>query len=229
MQNQNDLAINLLKLTEPDSYKEFGEGFLTNRPQMSGMYYTFKDMRKPYTYLIINTSSAKYPSPMLKTKANDRDILYIVFNVASPEEYFENVIDVYIPQIVEILDNNIEKKNTRNLPYGYYLDENGDLQLDNRAVLEVRKIYDMYIDTKSIRQIAQKLRTNFSDIREILHDAEEYMQMQPPIMSRQKLMEVAGLMAANVRGGAVAKRKIEDEIADVRRRRKEREKAMQQN
>lgn len=229
MQNQNDLAINLMKLIEPDSYKEFGEGFLTNRPDMSGLYYVFKNMRKPYTYLIVNTSKSKYPSPMLKTKADDKDILYIVFNVASPEEYFENVVDVYIPQIVEILDNNIEKKNTRNLPYGYYFDENGDLQLDTKATLEVRKIYNMYIDTRSIRQIAQKLKTNFSDIREILHDSEEYLQMRPQIMSRQRLMEVAGLMAANVRGGAVAKKKIEDEIADVRRRRKEREKAMQQN
>ena len=36
-------------------------------------------------------------------------------------------------------------------------------------------------------------------------------------------------MAANVRGGAVAKRNIEDEIADVRRRRKERQKAKEMN
>lgn len=229
MQNQNDLAINLMNMLEPNSYKEFGEGFFKNRPEISGLYFSFKDMRKPYTYLIINTSKAKYPSPMVKTKVEDRDILYIVFNVPSVEEYFENVIDMYLPQVVEILDNNIEKKNTRNLPYGYYIDENGEIQVDIKAAYEVRRIYDMYIDTRSIRQIASKLRTNFSDIREILHDSEEYLQMHPPIMSPQKLKEVAGLMAANVRGGAVAKRSLEDEIADARRKRKEMQKRTQMN
>lgn len=225
MQNQNNLAINLMKLMEPGSYKEFGEGFFVNKPEMSGLYYSFKNMNKPKICLIINTSNFKYPSNM--TKVND--YLFIVFNVPSVEEYFDNVVDIYIPQIVEILDNNIEKKNTRNLPYGYYTDENGDLKVDIKAASEVRKIYDLYIDTRSIRHIAQQLKTNFSDIRDILHDNPEYLQMTPPIMSPQKLKEVAELMAKNVRGGATAKRSLEDEIADARRRRKEMQKKNQLN
>ena len=225
MQNQNDLAINFMKLFEPDSYKEFGEGFFTNRPEMSGLYYTFKDTRKPKICLIINLSQHKYPSVMSKVS----DYVFIVFNVSSPEEYFENVVDKYFPEIVEIVDSVIEKKNTRNLPYGYYMDENGELKVDRRAAQEVRKIYNMYIDTRSIRHIAQQLRTNFSDIREILHDSEEYLRMPDKFMSITKIKEVAGLMAANVRGGTVAKRSTEDEIADVRRRRKERQKAKEMN
>lgn len=225
MQEQNDLAINLMNLFEPKSYKEFGEGFFVNKPEMSGYYFTFKNMRKPKICLIINTSKFQYPSNMTKIE----DYVFIVFNVPSLEEYIENLADVYFPQIMEVIDNNIEKKNTRNLPYGYYTDENGEVKVDIKAASEVRRIYDMYIDTKSIRHIANKLRTNFSDIRDILHDSQEYAQMQPPLMSAQKLKEVTELMAQNVRGGATAKRSIEDEIADARRKRKEMKKMRQPN
>lgn len=225
MQNQNDLAINLMKLLEPDSYKEFEEGYFVNKPEMSGFYFLFKNMRKPKICLILNTSSQKYPSTMSKVN----DYVFIVFNIPSPEEYFENLVDKYFPEIVEIIDNVVEKKSTRNLPYGYYQDENGEVKVDLRAAQEVRKIYDMYIDTKSIRHIAKQLNTNFSDIRDILHDSQEYMQMPEKILSFAKIKEVAELMAANVRGGATAKKDVQDEIADVRRRRKEREKARQQN
>ena len=123
----------------------------------------------------------------------------------------------------------MQKKNTRNLPYGYYTDENGDLKVDLKAAAEVRRIYDMYIDTQSIRDIAAELRTNFSDIREILHDSEEYMKMRDKIVSLSKLKQVAELMASNVRGGAAAKRDLEDELADARRRRKENAKRFKQN
>ena len=225
MQNPGELGINFMKLLEPDSYKEFGEGFFVNKPEMSGLYYKFSNMTNPKICLILNLSEHKYPSTMAKVN----DFVFIVFNISSPEEYFENVIDKYFPEIVEIVDNVIEKKSTRNLPYGYYQDENGEIKVDLRAAQEVRKIYDMYIDTKSIRHIARQLHTNFSDIREILHDYEQYMQMPEKILSFAKMKEVGGLMAANVRGGAVAKRDIRDEIADARRRRKEREKAMRSN
>ena len=86
----------------------------------------------------------------------------------------------------------------------------------------------MYIETQSIRDIAAELDTNFSDIREILHDNQEYMQMRDKIVSISKLKRVAELMASNVRGGAVAKRDIEDELADARRRRKENRKKLEQ-
>lgn len=217
MQKQNDLAINLMNLFEPSSYKEFGKGYFTNKPNMEGYYYIFKKITKPKFCLIINTSQEKYPTSMMKV----RDYVFIVFNVPSLEEFLQNLTEKYFVTLMDVLDNELQKKNTRNLPYGYYTDENGELRVDLKAAAEVRKIYDMYIETQSIRDIAADLRTNFSDIREILHDAEEYMQMRDKIVSLSKLKRVAELMASNVRGGATAKRGIEDELADARRRRKQ--------
>ena len=216
MQKQNDLAENLLNLFEPSSYKEFGKGYFTNKPNIEGYYYIFKRITKPKFCLIVNTSEEKYPTNMVKI----RDYVFIVFNVSSLEEFLKNLTDRYFVTLMDILDNELQKKNTRNLPYGYYIDENGDLKVDLKDAAEVRKIYDMYIDTQSIRDIAAELRTNFSDIREILHDAQEYMQMREKIVSPAKLKQVIELMASNIRGGAVAKKDLEDELADARRRRK---------
>jgi hypothetical protein len=217
MQKQNDLAENLLNLFNPSSYKEFGKGYFVNKPKMEGYYYIFKRITKPKFCLIVNTSEEKYPTSMMKV----RDYVFIVFNVPSLEEFLQNLTERYFVTLMDVLDNELQKKNTRNLPYGYYTDENGELRVDLKAAAEVRKIYDMYIETQSIRDIAADLRTNFSDIREILHDAEEYMQMRDKIVSLSKLKRVAELMASNVRGGATAKRGIEDELADARRRRKQ--------
>jgi hypothetical protein len=225
MQKPNDLGINLLNIFDPASYKEFQPGFFMNKPDMSGYYYVFKNTIKPKICLIVNDSGFKYPSPMAKIK----DFVFIVFNVSSMDEFINDLTDKYFPNMMEIIDNFIEKRSSRNLPYGYYTDENGEVKVDLRQAAEVRKIYDMYIDVKSVRQIASALKTNFSDIREILHDNEQYAQMTPPIVPMYKLKEVAGLMAGNVRGGAVAKRDVKDEIADLRRRRKERMRAQQQN
>lgn len=217
MQKQNDLAINLMNLFDPSSYKEFGKGYFANRPNLEGYYYIFKRITKPKFCLILNLSEERYPTSMVEI----RDYVFMVFNVSSLEEFLENLADKYMVTLLDILDNKLQKKNTRNLPYGYYTDENGNLQVDLKAAAEVRRIYDMYIDTQSIRDIAAELRTNFSDIREILHDSQEYMQMQQKIVSPAKLKQVMELMAANVRGGAVAKHDIEDELADARKRRKQ--------
>lgn len=224
MQKQNDLAENLLNLFNPSSYKEFGKGYFVNKPNMEGYYYIFKRITKPKFCLIVNTSEEKYPTSMIKI----RDYVFIVFNTASLEEFLENLADRYFVTLMDILDNELQKKDTRNLPYGYYIDENGELRVDLKAAAEVRKIYDMYIETQSIRDIANELRTNFSDIREILHDSQEYMQMRDKIVSSAKLKQVADLMAANVRGGASAKRSLEDELADARRRRKQHSRELKQ-
>lgn len=224
MQKQNDLAENLLNLFNSSSYKEFGKGYFVNKPKMEGYYYIFKRITKPKFCLIVNTSEEKYPTSMIKI----RDYVFIVFNTASLEEFLENLADRYFVTLMDILDNELQKKDTRNLPYGYYTDENGELRVDLKAAAEVRKIYDMYIETQSIRDIANELRTNFSDIREILHDSQEYMQMRDKIVSPAKLKQVADLMAANVRGGASAKRSLEDELADARRRRKQNSRELKQ-
>ncbi len=216
MQKQNDLAENLLELFNPKSYKEFQKRYFTNQPDLEGYYYIFKRITNPKFCLIVNTSDIKYPSRMVKLD----DYLFIVVNVKSMEDYTTNFAEMYFPLILEIIDENLQKKNTRNLPYGYYTDENGDLKVDIKKAEEVRKIYDMYIETQSIRHISGELGTNFSDIREILHDNEEYVQMQPQIVPVSKLKQVRELLAQNIRGGATAKISTEDQIKEVRRRRK---------
>jgi hypothetical protein len=224
MRKQPDLAINLMNLFEPSSYKEFGKGFFVNKPNMEGYYYIFQRITNPKFCLIINTSQERYPTSMMKI----RDYVFMIFNTPSLEEFLENLADTYFVTIADILDSELQKKDTRNLPYGYYTDENGELKVDLKAAAEVRKIYDMYIETQSIRDIAAELKTNFSDIREILHDSEEYMQMRDKIVSPAKLKQVAELMASNVRGGAVAKRTLEQEVADARKRRKASERKVKQ-
>lgn len=218
MQTQNDLAVNLLDLFDPSSYKEFSEGFFVNKPKMRGYYYIFKKMNKPKFCLIVNTNSEfVYPSNMSKVN----DYVFIVFSANSLEQFLETFTDKNFTTMMEIIDGEMEKKNERNLPYGYYLDENGELKVDLKKASEVRRIYNLYLESKNIREVASVMKTNFSDIRDILHDAPEYMQMKDKIVSLSKLKEVSELMAENVRGGTVAKRSIEDEIKEVRQRRKQ--------
>lgn len=224
MQKQNDLAINLMNLFEPSSYKEFGEGYFVNRPKMKGHYYIFKKITKPKFCLIINESEHKYETSMSKI----RDYVFIVFNVTSFDEYIQNLPNNYFPQLMDILDNEVERKNTRNLPYGYYLDENGNLRVDIKKAGEVRKVYDIYIELGSVREVAERLKTDFSHIREILHSNEEYQQMTEKIVPLSKIQKVREIMSGNVRGGAIAKRTLQDEIEEVRRLRKNKVKEMKQ-
>lgn len=220
MQQQNDLAINLMNLFEPKHYKGFQEGFFVNKPKMRGYYYIFNKINKPKFCVILNENTDfLYPSNSVTIK----DYVYVIFNITSMEEYMENLAEKYFPIILNKIDEKLEKKNERNLPYGYYLDENGELKIDLKKASEVRKIYDLYIDLGSVREIAAQMKTNFSHIREVLHSNQEYMQMQQKIVPLAKLKEVEELMAGNVRGGTVAKKSTEDEIRDVRARRRQRE------
>ena len=218
MQKQNDLAVNLLNLFEPKSYKEFSEGFFINKPKMRGYYYIFSKLNNPKFCLILNENpDFVYPSSNVKIN----DYLYIILNIPSIDSYIENLAEKYFPMIMNIIDENMEKKNERNLPYGYYADENGEIKIDLRKASEVRKIFDLYIDLGSVREIAAQLKTNFSHIREILHSSEEYAQMQQKIVPLAKLKEVQELMAGNVKSSVQAKRTLEDEIKEKRQKRKQ--------
>lgn len=218
MQNKNALAENLLNLFNLSSYKEFGKGFFVNKPEMSGYYYIFKNLAKPKFCLILNTNKDfVYPSNSAKVN----DYVFIVFNIISLENFLETFTDKNFAIMLNVLDAEMEKRSDRNLPYGYYLDENGDLKVDMRRASEVRNIYNLYLELKNVREVASTLRKDFSFIRDILHDAEEYLQMRDKIVSISKLKEVSDLMAENVRGGAQAKRDIESEIKAARQKRKQ--------
>ena len=123
------------------------------------------------------------------------------------------------------IDENILKKNPRNLPYGYYTDVDGQIKVDLKKATEVRRIYDMYIDGQGIREIVQELNSNFSHVRQVLANNEEYMQMQDKIVPVSKLKEVNTLLAQNVKG-TFKKRTTEDEIEELRKIRKQQRKMM---
>ena len=221
MQKKNDLAENLRELFDPSSYKEFGEGFFVNRPQMAGYYFIFKNITKPCFCLILNIAKgAEYPTNFVKIG----DYVYIIFNVDSLEKFTENFASDYLPSLLTIIDENILKKNPRNLPYGYYTDLDGQIKVDLRKATEVRRIFQMYIDTQSIRHIATTLNTNFSHIRDVLADNEEYMQMQEKIVPISKLKEVNGLLAENVKG-RFKQQTPSGETEELRKQRKQKIKA----
>lgn len=221
MQKQNDLARNLKNLFSENSYTEFNEGFFVNQPKMKGYYYIFKNINRPCFCLILNTSELKYPSDSTKIK----DYVYIVFNISDLNEFLANLAVKYLPTILTKVDENILKKNPRNLPFGYYTDVDGEVKVDLRKANEVRKIFDMYIDVESVRQIADELKTNFSHVRDVLADYELYLQMRDKIVTVSKLKRVGELLAQNVKG-RYKQMSTEDEIKELRKRRKQQQKAM---
>ena len=222
MQKQNDLAANLKNLFDPNSYVEFGEGSFVNQPKMTGYYYIFKNITNPRFCLILNTSKEmQYPSDSVKIG----DYVFIVFNINSLEEYLQTFAENYFPTILTKVDENILKKNPRNLPYGYYTDVDGQVKVDLRKANEVRRIYDMYIDVESVREIVDVLKSNFSHVRDVLASNEEYMQMKDKIVPMSKLKKVNELLAQNVKG-TFRKRTTEDEIKEIRQRRKQQRKMM---
>lgn len=214
MQKQNDLAINLMNLFNPKEYTKFEQGYFVNQPKMSGYFYIFKNITKPSFCIILNTSDTTYNSPMVKIQ----DYIFIVFNVTSVEQFTEDLGTEYFEDLISFIDQNLNKENTRNLPYGYYYDENGELKINLRKAQEVRKIYNRYIETESVRQIAQEENTNFSFIREILHANEEYAQMPQKILPMSLLKRVNEILAANFRSGKTRKLTTEDKIKEVRQR-----------
>ena len=221
MQKQNDLALNLKNLFEASSYKEFGEGYFTNQPHMKGFFYIFKNITKPRFCLILNTSEHKYPSDSVKIG----DYVYIVFNIESLEKYLQNLTSDSFPTILTKIDENILKKNPRNLPYGYYTDVDGEIKIDLKKANEVRRIYDMYIDVESVREIVDALDSNFSHVRQVLANNEEYAQMKQQIVPASKLKKVNELLAKNVKG-TFKKMTTEDELKEIRKRRKQQRKMM---
>lgn len=218
MQKQPDLAKNLNNLFKESAYVEFGEGDFINHPTLTGYYYIFKNITDPRFCIILNTSKEQYPSNMVTIQ----DYVFIVFNIGSLQQYLQDLGTKYLPEILFILEQKLQKKNERNLPYGYYLDENGDLRIDVKKAQEVKKIYDRYIEIESVRDIVAEMRSNFSHIRDVLHDNEAYMQMNPKILPITKIKKINELLAKNVKG-TFRKETTADKIREIRKRRKERE------
>jgi len=216
MQKQPDLAKNFLNLFNGNLYKAFGQGEFINNPNLTGYYYIFKDIRDPKFCLLLNTSEEAYPTNMIKIK----DYVFIVFNITSIEEFIENMGSQYFPTILEIINSNIQQKNERNLPYGYYADVDGKVRIDIQKANEVKKIYDRYIDGVGVRAIADELKTNFSHVRDVLASNQMYMEMDEKILPSTKLKKVAELLAQRVKSTKTRKMTTMDKIKELRKKRK---------
>lgn len=214
MKHQNELAINLMNLFNTNSYKRFEEGYFTNQPKMSGYFYVFKDVKDPKLCLIINESELQYSTQ----RTQIGDYVFMVYNVPSLEDFINDLSTKYLSSMLETISQVVDTKDTRNLPYGYYYNEEGELKIDLKKANEVKKIYDRYQETGSVRQIAGEMRTNFSHIRDILHDNEEYMQMREKILPITTLKKVNAILAQNVKSGYRAKETTTDKIKAIRNR-----------
>lgn len=220
MQKQNDLANNLKNLFNPNEYTEFKKGDFVNQPLMAGYFYIFKNITKPRFCVILNSSNdTQYPTNSVKIQ----DYVFIVFNIKDLEAYLQNFSTDFLPTILSKIDENIQKKDPRNLPYGYYTDVDGEIKVDLKKATEVRRIYDRYIEIESVRQIVHELNSNFSHVRDVLHANEEYMQMKEKIVPMSKLKTVNELLAQNVKG-TFKKFSTEDEIKELRKKRKQQQK-----
>lgn len=223
MQKTPIIGENLLKLFNIKSYKYFDKGYFKEQPDMLGYYYMFKNLEEPKFCVIINTSGIPFKSDRLISN----NITYIILSAASIEDFVNNLPDIYLDKILNIIDQSIDDKETRNLPYAYYMDETGKIKIDPIKASEVRRIYNRYFDVKSVRQVAAEMHKNFSYIREILHDNEAYMQMREKILPMTKLKEMNILLAQNIRGGAVKKISTREKMKMIQRNIKNRIKAQQ--
>ena len=165
---------------------------------------------------MLNTSPTPYPTDMIKIK----DYVFIVFNVKSIEEFIENMGTQYFPILLEIVNSNIQQKNERNLPYGYYADVDGKIRIDVQKANEVKKVYDRYMDGAGVRAIADELKTNFSHVRDVLASNQAYMEMQEKILPPTKLKKVAELLAQRVKSTKTRKMTTMDKIKELRKKRK---------
>lgn len=216
MQKQPDLAKNFLNIFNSNLYKAFGQGEFVNHPDLTGYYYIFKDIKDPKFCILLNTSPTPYPTDMIKIK----DYVFIVFNVKSIEEFIENMGTQYFPILLEIVNSNIQQKNERNLPYGYYADVDGKIRIDVQKANEVKKVYDRYMDGAGVRAIADELKTNFSHVRDVLASNQAYMEMQEKILPPTKLKKVAELLAQRVKSTKTRKMTTMDKIKELRKKRK---------
>lgn len=189
MSTEQTLAKDINRLRKESSYKEFEEGYFSNVPDLAGYIYKFKvEGAGNGVILIVNTSNSDYG----KEYYHKDGWHFLIYK----SESLKNFIGQIYEKISEIIDrvNNILDKEQQNadtraggVPHGYKLDANGELVVDPQEATVVRKIFKMYAkDNMNIRQIAAALKSNFSHVRDVLHDY-RYEDMQLPIISKSLL------------------------------------------
>lgn len=177
------VAKDISRLKKAKEYTPFKKGFFKNSPELEGYIFKFSSVGNKI-YLVVNTNkNYKYD----KNFTEGGDFSFIVYNSDSLEDFISE-LSKEAGEIIRILKKALnkgyeskEEKRQYNIPHGYYKDEDGNIKVDSASASEVRDIFKQYMQHRSIKKVAQLQNTNFSRIRDVLHD-ERYMDIQPQIV-----------------------------------------------
>lgn len=196
--NKEQLATIIATLRDKSKYSEIEKGYFRKVPSLQGFLYTLPklDILDEYRiYLIVNTASDfKYP----KEKTEIENYTFLIFNASDFDSFAKNVtiVATKLSEVIEELAEKVQEERDKDLPYGYIRDEEGNIQVDPQKANEVRNIYKMYIETRSMKKIAKELKTNFSHVRDVLRD-ERYDDFSPRIISPSLFKQVEAISFEN--------------------------------
>ena len=188
------IAVNIAYMQKPESYEEFQAGAFPAVPKMSGYTLRFKEFKQYEVYLVLNTTEGfEYDNPLVE---EDKFVIMVI-NIASLEYFLQN-IEQYMQPIMDVLKDIADKDNVsdRELPYGYVRDEDGNIKVNPAEAVTVKKIFKDYPSYKSIRKVAQELRTDYSFVPDILHDA-RYTRMPIQIVPEVDIRRAYQVMQSN--------------------------------
>lgn len=180
---KDEMATIIATLRNKDNYREVSKGFFRRVPSLSGYVYELKKMNllADYRVVIIVNTNPDYTYPKEKTEIDN--YTFLVYNVNDFDTYRKRatIVATKLSNVIEDLVDRVREEQ-EDLPYGYIRDDKGQIQVDSIKADEVRQIYKMYIETRSMKKIAKELKTNFSHVRDVLRD-DRYDEMQPRIIS----------------------------------------------
>ena len=197
------IAVNIAYMQKPESYEEFQAGAFPAVPKMSGYTLRFKEFKKYEVYLVLNTTEGfEYNNPLVE---EDKFVIMVI-NIASLEYFLQN-IEQYMQPIMDVLKDIADKDNVsdRELPYGYTRDEDGNIKVNPAEAVVVKKIFKDYPSYKSIRKVAQELRTDYSFVHDVLHDA-RYTRMPIQIVPEVDIRRAYQVMQSNKKNPHTKKR-----------------------
>ena len=191
------MATIIATLRNKDNYREVSKGFFRRVPSLSGYVYELKKMNllADYRVVIIVNTNPDYTYPKEKTEIDN--YIFLVYNVDDFDTYRKRatIVATKLSNVIEDLVDRVREEQ-EDLPYGYVRDDKGQIQVDSIKADEVRQIYKMYIETRSMKKIAKELKTNFSHVRDVLRDG-RYDEMQPRIISTSTWKRVEEISKQN--------------------------------
>lgn len=186
-----DIADNIAKIKKKDSYEPFEAGYFHSAPEMEGYLYKIKGPKNP-SYLVVNTAKDfKYKREFVKTEGYN----FIFYNSPSIDTFVDDIVD-YMSDIIKYIKDMFIDNDGNELPRGYFKDENGDIKVDVAEAQLIRKIFKQYTTMQSIRKVASSNRTDYSYVRDVLHD-DRYQTMPIKIIPDNDMKKVWQILQAN--------------------------------